>query len=291
MKVLVTGGAGFIGSHLVERLLKEGFLVTVLDDFSFGKEKNRKKGANYIVRDVRSDLSDLEGYDIIFHLAALARIQPSFDLPLDTISANMLGTANICNLANRISAKIIYAGSSSFYAGPYLNPYAFSKWQGEEVCKTFSKVYGLSTANARFFNVFGPGQPSEGAYATIVGIFEKQFLERKPLTITGDGTQRRDFTHVEDIVSGLILMSKGNWLGDIFNLGTGTNYSINELAAMYNCSTKYIPKRPGEAKETLADISFTSKELGYTPSVDLKDYVQDWVSNNKELHQPLTKSL
>tara|TARA_Y100001970_G_scaffold291784_1_gene430287 strand:- start:714 stop:1577 length:864 start_codon:yes stop_codon:yes gene_type:complete len=283
MNILVTGGAGFIGTHLVNRLISDGNNVDVIDDFSFGKEGNKNSSANYIVRDVRANLNDLDGYDVIFHLAALARIQPSFDDPLTTIDINTKGTANICNLAKRLNAKIVYAGSSSFYAGPYLNPYAFTKWQGEEICKMFSEVYGVSAANARFFNVFGPGQPFEGPYATVVGIFERQYRAGNDLTITGDGEQRRDFTHVDDIVSGLILMSKGEWNGEIFNLGTATNYSINELAAMYNCSTKYIPKRPGEAKETLADISFTQDKLGYKPAIDLKDYVSSWIKSREQL--------
>ena len=282
MNVLVTGGAGFIGTHLVRRLISNGYSVDVLDDFSFGKEENKNSKANYIVRDIRSDLSDLEDYDVIFHLAALARIQPSFENPIETIDINTKGTANICDLAKRLKAKVVYAGSSSFYAGAYLNPYAFTKWQGEEICKMFSEVYEISVANARFFNVFGPGQPFEGPYATVVGIFERQYKAGESLTITGDGEQRRDFTHVDDIVSGLILMSKGEWSGEIFNLGTATNYSINELAAMYDCSTKYIPKRSGEAKETLADISFTQNKLGYKPSVDLKDYVDSWVKSRLE---------
>jgi UDP-glucose 4-epimerase len=280
VNALVTGGAGFIGSHLVNKLLDNGENVHVLDNFSCGKEKNKNHKAHYIVRDIRSDLNDLDGYDVIFHLAALARIQPSFKAPLKTIDVNMKGTANVCNLAKRINAKVVYAGSSSFYAGTYLNPYAFSKWQGEEICKMFSKVYGLSTANARFFNVFGKGHPSTGPYATIVGIFEEQYKAGKDLTITGDGEQRRDFTHVDDIISGLILMSKKHWNGEIFNLGTGKNYSINELAGMYQCNTKYIAKRPGEANETLADISFSKKELDYKPTLDLKEYVEDWIEKN-----------
>ena len=283
MNVLVTGGAGFVGTHLVRRLISDGHNVDVLDDFSRGKKENKIDEANYIVKDIRNDLSDLEGYDVIFHLAALARIQPSFDEPLDTIDINAKGTANICNLAKRLKAKVIYAGSSSFYAGAYLNPYAFSKWQGEEICIIFSNVYRLSTANARFFNVYGKGQPSIGAYATIVGIFEEQYKVGVPLTITGNGEQRRDFTHVEDIISGLILMSKDEWRGEIFNLGTAKNYSINELAAMYGQDVQYIPERPGEASKTLADISFTNEKLGYKPTIDLKDYVADWLREIKSL--------
>ena len=192
---------------------------------------------------------------------------------MKTIDINVKGTANLCNYAHKVNAKFIYAGSSSFYAGPYLNPYAFSKWQGEEVCKMFSSVYGMSSAIARFFNVYGSRHLCEGPYATVVGIFERQFLENKALTITGDGEQRRDFTHVNDIVRGLILMSEKTWKGDIFNLGTGTNYSINELAGLFKHATKYIPKRRGEARTTLADIKISQDLLGWSPKHTLEDYV------------------
>ena len=279
MRVFVTGGAGFIGSHLVDRLILDGYEVDVLDDFSTGQNENKNSLANYIIKDVRDDLKSLGKYDTIYHLAALARIQPSFDDPMKTVDINVGGTANLCNYAYKTNAKFVYAGSSSFYAGPYLNPYAFSKWQGEEVCKMFSSVYGSSCAIARFFNVYGARHLCEGPYATVIGIFERQVLEKTSLTITGDGEQRRDFTHVNDIVSGLILMSEERWNGDIFNLGTGTNYSINELADMYGYDKKYISKRPGESQITLADISESRQKIGYAPSEDIKDYIQNWLKN------------
>lgn len=280
MKILVTGGAGFIGSHLVDRLILENHEVDVLDDFSTGSDENKNSKANYIIKDIRDDLNDLSGHDIVYHLAALARIQPSFEDPVKTIDINVKGTTNLCDYALKNSAKFIYAGSSSIYAGQYLNPYAFSKWQGEEVCKMFSSVYNMSSCIARFFNVYGSRHLCEGPYATVVGIFERQILEGKPLTITGDGEQRRDFTHVNDIVSGLILMSEEKWDGKVFNLGTGINYSINELASMYNSKTEYIPKRPGEAEMTLADISASEKELGYFPSENLESYIKNWLKTH-----------
>jgi len=279
LKFLVTGGGGFIGSHLVDRLIAENHHVDVLDNFCTGFEKNKNPNANYIIRDIRDNLCDLKGYDVIFHLAALARIQPSFSNPLETISVNAYGTANICELARRDNARVIYSGSSSFYGGIYLNPYAFTKWQGEEVCKMFSNVYGVSTAIARFFNVYGERHVTTGEYATVIGIFEKQYKNQESLTITGDGKQRRDFTHVSDIVSGLILMSKENWNANIFNLGTGKNHSINELASMFLSKIKYIPKRRGEAKSTLADISSSKEKIGYKPEFELEDYIQDWLKN------------
>ena len=280
LKVLVTGGAGFIGSNLVDELVRLKYNVDVLDDFSTGIQSNKNDSANYIIRSINDDLKDIGDYEVIFHLAAMARIQPSFDDPLNTIDLNVRGTANICDLAIRNKSKLVYAGSSSIYGGKYLNPYAFSKWQGEEICKMYSGVYGLSTAVARFFNVYGPRHLSEGPYATVIGIFERQIINDNSLTITGDGNQRRDFTHVNDIVDGLILMSKDNWFGEIFNLGTGVNHSINEIAKIFNHRQKFISKRPGEAKSTLADISFSRDRIGYEPKEVIEDYIRNWRKKN-----------
>ena len=162
-----------------------------------------------------------------------------------------------------------------------MNPYAFSKWQGEEICKLYSEVYETSTAIARFFNVYGPRHLRSGPYATVLGIFEKQMLFEEPLTITGNGEQRRDFTNVEDICNALVAMSKDDWKGEVFNLGTGTNHSINELAAMFKEDTKYIDARPGEAWVTLADISKTQELLNWNPKVKLKTWVSSWLKNNE----------
>ena len=282
MRALVTGGAGFVGSNLVDRLIEENYDVTILDNLLTGKEENINPKAKWINIDVRDSLDDLDNFDVIFHLAALARIQPSFEHPKESFDINLSGTVNICDLAKKTGAKVVYAGSSSFYAGPYLNPYSFTKWQSEEVCKMYSKVYDLPTVIARFFNVYGNRQTCDGAYATVVGIFERQYKSNEPLTITDDGEQRRDFTHVDDIVSGLIQMSKSDdWRGEIFNLGTGKNHSINELAGMYNHKTTYIPKRPGEARTTLADLSYSKDKLGYKPTKSLNEYVQEWLEENK----------
>jgi len=287
MKCLVTGGAGFIGSNLVDQLVKEGHEVQVWDDLSTGDKYNVNPRA---VLHICSIIGNFEARkvmikefnpDVIFHLAALARIQPSFDDPLTTADINVRGTFNICELAKEVGAKVVYAGSSSFYAGPHLNPYSFTKWQGEEICKLYSEVYDVSTAVARFFNVFGDRQPTEGAYATVVGIFERQYKNKEPLTITWDGEQRRDFTHVNNIVRGLIRMSRDEWEGEVFNLGTGTNHSINELAAMYGCETVYIDRRPGEARYTLAELEFSEEMLGYASHETLDDYVAEWLEENK----------
>mgnify|MGYP003147632687 CR=1 FL=1 len=292
-KVLVTGGCGFVGSNLVDLLVELDAVdeVVVIDDLSSGKKENCNKKAKYIFADIKDVFrestdsarrysAELRGVDVIFHLAANARIQPSFDEPKETIFNNSYGTALICEFARQSDAKVVYAGSSSFYGGVYLNPYAFTKWQGEEICRMYSEVYGLKTATARFFNVYGPRNPLIGQYTPVVAIFEQQTLKGEDLTIVGDGEQRRDFTHVYDICRGLVSISKGAHHGKVFNLGTGTNHSINELADLFGRQKKYLPARPGEARTTLADISKTTKETSWLPTRSLEDYVKNWLKEN-----------
>jgi len=213
-KVLITGGLGFIGYNLVKRLLETTeYEITVIDNLTSDSSdiNNKHDGVNYIIDDI-NNINNEEyqniSYDLIFHLAALARIQPSFEDPVSYFQSNVLGTVSICELARRCGAKIMYAASSSAEAGPKLNPYAFTKYTGEEILKMYAELYDISTVCARFFNVYGDRQPTEGTYATIIGIFERQSLNDKSLTITGDGEQRRDFTHVYDICDGLICLSK-----------------------------------------------------------------------------------
>jgi len=286
--ILVTGGCGFIGSNLVDILVEDSNSnVIVIDNLETGKKENCNNKARYIFQDIRYVFENLNSFemlkniDIVFHLAALARIQPSFERPNETLDVNVRGTSLVCEFARKNNVKVIYAGSSSFYAGVYLNPYAFSKWQGEEICKLYSEVYGMSTTIARVFNVYGPRHLRSGPYATVLGIFEEQMFLDEPLTITGTGEQRRDFTNVEDICSALIAMSKDVWKGEVFNLGTNTNHSINELAAMFKEDIKYIPQRPGEAWTTLADISKTKELLNWKPKVELKTWVSKWLQDNK----------
>ncbi len=283
-KILVTGGLGFVGSHLVDSLHSQGHKVTVIDNLC-SESSSRDyiiDGVNYLIEDVRDiDSLDLsKDYEVVYHLAALARIQPSFKNPVKYFSIDALGTCKVLEFARKCNARLVYAGSSSAYGGPKLNPYAFAKYTGEELCRMYSSVYGMSTVVARFFNVYGDRQPTSGPYATVVGVFEGQTSKNAALTITGTGEQRRDFTHYSDIVSGFEALSKKDFSGEVFQLGTGVNYSINELASFFNRDVKYIPARPGEAEITLADFSEMHKKTGWKPKVNLEDYVKSWVSNN-----------
>lgn len=296
MNAIVTGGAGFVGSNLVDHLIAEGHQVYVIDNLSTGHKSNLNPKAGFYHLDVRSDLaadslgSDNVPYiigemgfkedkvDVIFHLAALARIQPSFRRPHETLSANCDGTVRILDLARKTGARVVYAGSSSFYADPHKNPYAHSKWIGEEHCKMYNKVYGISTCVARFFNVYGNRHVRDGENAAMLGIFERQKMAGEPLTVTGTGEQRRDFTHVDDICEGLIAMSQRHWDGEVFNLGRGQNYSVNEVAAMLQpVGIKFIDARPGEAWTTLADLAFTKEKLGWEPKRNLPDYIASFL--------------
>lgn len=288
MKCLVTGGLGFVGSNLVDRLADLGYEVYVWDNLSSESSsiEYENKKASYVFADVRemsTNPSYHPQYDVIFHLAAHARIQPSFENPYEYLSNDIMGTAKVCELARNIGSKVVYAGSSSAYGGPMLNPYSFAKYTGEQVCEMYHKVYGMSTVTARFFNVYGPRQPKKGTWATVIGIFENLYLENKPMTVTGTGEQRRDFTHILDIVDGLIAVSKISGSGQVLNLGTGTNYSINEVASMFSSEIEYIAKRPGEAWVTQADVSQTFLLTGWKPSIHLSEYVKSWKKSAQKI--------
>lgn len=277
MKCLVLGGAGFIGSHVVDALIEAGHKVAVIDHLSTGKLANLNPGAEFL----RGDIEDNElwpkvgKHNYVYHLAARARIQPSIKHPVKAHNTNVNGTLNVLEYCRKHGSKLIFSSSSSIYSGEKLptresspknpkNPYSLQKYICEQYIELYHKLYGLDFAILRYFNVYGDRQLLGGAYATILGIFLKQKAEGKPLTITDDGEQRRDFTHVADVARANLLAMK--WQG-VFNIGGGKNYSINELARMVGGPKKYIPGRIGEVRQTLADNSKANK-LGWHPTPD-----------------------
>ena len=289
MKMLVTGGAGFVGTNLIIRLMKDGHEVVSVDNYSTGKKENHQEGCQYHDFDLSSphtlgiyvDHGSYphwrdEKYDVIFHIGALARIQPSLRNPYKSIFNNFVSSLNIFEYARQNNIKVVYAGSSTFHHGLYSSPYAWSKYSGEELCKLYSSVYDLSTAICRFYNVYGPYQLEDGDYSTVLGIFEKQYREGKPLTITADGEQRRDFTYIDDIVDGLVKCSEHNFKAEFFELGKGVNYSINEIADMFgkDYPREYISARKGEYDVTLADYSKAKLKLGWEPNGDITQYIK-----------------
>ena len=280
MRALVTGGVGFIGSNLIKRLL-EGYdnRITSLDNYTTGNIENQHKGCKYIHGDIR-DYKALGTFDVIFHLAALPRIGPSFKNPKEEFETNVQGTQNILEYARVFKIPVIYAGSSSFHGGRYKNPYTFTKWQGEELCQMYNKIFGVKTTICRFYNVYGDYMINEGAYRTVLSIFKEQYEKDEPLTITGDGEQRRDFTHVDDIVDGLIKCYEHP--SDItltYEFGRGENYSINEIVDMFGSERTYIDAIPGEARTTLRENDNARNVLKWEP----KNNIGDWINEIREI--------
>ena len=287
MRALITGGAGFVGTNLIKRLLKDGHDVVSLDNYSTGFRENEQEGCNYVDSDIRKTWGTIEefdnNFDVIFHLAALARIQPSIKNPKPAIDTNVNGTLNVLEFARKHNIQVIYAGSSTMHHGIFNSPYAWSKYGGEELCRLYSKVYDLNTTICRFYNVYGEHHIRTGDYSTVVGIFEDQFLNGKPITITADGEQRRDFTHVDDIVEALVRCVGKDFRAEEFELGRGKNYSINDIADMFgeDYPKQYIPKRPGEYPETLAEFSNAEDKLDWRATKDIDDYITNWIKENK----------
>jgi len=281
MNVLVTGGAGFIGTNLIKRLLDDGHSVISFDNYTTGKKENEQDSCEYIECDI-TDNYDVQKHllnkniDIIYHLAALARIQPSFKNPTNTFKTNVIGTMNIMEWAKNNNCPVIYAGSSSKHGGIFKNPYTFTKHQGEEVVEMYNRVYGVPAAICRFYNVYGPYQLTEGEYCTVIGIFENQYKNKEELTITGNGEQRRDFTHVFDIVDGFVKCGEqiDEVSGQTFELGRGENHSINVIAQSFDWGYTYIPARPGEVQETLCTDMKARRLLSWCPTIDILDYIE-----------------
>tara|TARA_B100001059_G_scaffold99448_1_gene99032 strand:+ start:222 stop:1121 length:900 start_codon:yes stop_codon:yes gene_type:complete len=293
-KSLVTGGAGFIGSHVVDYLVYLNHDVVVVDNHS---ANNDKFYGNLRAEHVDADITDysamsaaMEGVDYVFHLAAESRLQPAIKNPIDAITRNCVGTTVLLQAArNACVRRFVYSSTSSGYGNnpapsvetqpdDCLNPYSASKVAAEKFCKMYTDLYGLDTICLRYFNVFGERSPTRGQYAPVIGIFERQKESGEPLTIVGDGSQRRDFVYVRDVARANYLASimplKGH-NGEVFNVGSGKNYSIQEIADLISPKQKYLPKREGEMETTLANIDKIRSVIGWKPEVD----VLEWIKN------------
>lgn len=297
MRCLVTGGAGFIGSNLVDKLLEEGNTVTVIDNessdahdsFYWNPHSNNHK---LDICDYDAIRPLFENVDIVYHLAAEARIQPALLNPILATKTNVTGTCTVLQCAREANVKrVVYSSTSSAYGlkntpplretmpNDCLNPYSVTKVSGEELCKMYTNLFGLQTVIFRYFNVYGERQPLRGQYAPVIGLFIRQNLEGKEMTVVGDGLQRRDFTHVSDVVTANILasnLSNNKCIGETFNIGTGTNHNVLDIVRMIGGPFKHIPPRPAESRVTLSDSSSARLILGWAAKIKL----EDWMLNN-----------
>ena len=284
-KILITGGAGFIGTHMCNFLIKKKYKVKIIDNLIYGNKANINKKADFKKGDIRNKnllIREFKGIDAVIHLAAMSRSGPS-DKDIDfCLEQNAIGTKNVleaCKI-NKVK-KLLYAGSSTYYGnqkgnkkenskGDFFNAYSLSKYFGEELCLFYNKKKHINCNIVRYFNVYGKGQPSKGIYALVIGIFLNRKKNNQPLVIYGDGKQRRDFIHVNDIVNANFKILNSNINGEIFNVGFGKNYSINFIAKQISSNIQYTKKRKGEPRVTLANISKIKKMLKWKPIINIK---------------------
>ena len=290
---LVTGGAGFIGSHIVEQLISLGHEVVVVDNEYSDNENFYWRKDTY---NVNIDITDkalknaFTNVDYVFHLAAEARIGPSIENPVNAVNINTLGTCNVLQCARDAGVKkVMYSSTSSGYGLNYspnietqpddcLNPYSVSKVAGEKICKMYTDLYGLKTVIFRYFNVFGERAPKKGQYAPVIGIFLRQLAAGEKLTIVGDGEQRRDFVYVKDVANANIMAALSNAdddaYGQVYNVGFGKNYSVNDIASFISNDTINIPERIGEARNSLANINKIYKTFAWKPQTDVETWIR-----------------
>ena len=299
-RTLVTGGAGFIGSHLVDRLLKDGHSVTVVDNYSTGRPQNLAHVAGHPSLTVHeAAIEDLgrirplfDGIDWVFHMAALADIVPSIQHPLQYYRANVDGTVSVLQAAKEAGVRrFLYTASSSCYGIPDMYPtpetaeirpqypYALTKWLGEQTALHWAHVYQLPVVSLRLFNVYGPRSRTSGTYGAVFGVFLAQKLAGKPYTVVGDGTQTRDFTYVTDVVDAFVTAAKSDAAGAVYNIGSENTYSVNRLVELLGGPVVHIPKRPGEPDCTFADTSRVAKELNWHPQVPFEDGVRRMIEH------------
>lgn len=278
-RVLVTGGAGFIGTNLCKQLARDNTVYSV-DNYSTGNVKNHQKGVIYQKIDLANDdfTLDYKEYDVIFHLAAKARIQPSFDDPIDYLNNNCRSTWNIMEQANVNDIPIIIAGSSSHHGGKFKNPYTFSKDLSEDISTMFSKLYGTKTSIARFYNVYGPHELVQSEYATLIGKCKSSIISDTPFQLYGDGSKRRDFTHVNYIIDGLIKIYDNECWGETFEFGTGRNYSVKEVVELFGLtSIEYHDDKEGEMQETICNSSLAQSKLDWKAEDLLKVHIESFL--------------
>jgi len=291
---IVTGGAGFIGSHIVEKLKRLDHMVVVVDnEYSDNDNFHWRKdtlNVNIDITDYKALKKAFTGADYIFHCAAEARIGPAIENPLNALNINTMGTCNVLQCAREVGAKkVLYSSTSSGYGlneapnietqpDDCLNPYSVSKIAGEKLCKMYTDLYGLNTIIFRYFNVFGERAPRKGQYAPVTGIFLRQKAAGEPLTIVGDGEQRRDYIYVKDVANANIMAAISNpdddAYGQVYNLVSGKNYSVNEIASFISDDTINIPPRIGEARNSLANIDKIQKTFAWKPEVDVEQWIK-----------------
>ena len=298
--ILVTGGAGFIGSNLVDELVKLGHDVIVIDnEYSDAHDhlywNDDADNYKYDIRDYENTRPLYDGVDYVFHLAAEARIQPAVLNPIGAISINSVGTCTVLQCAREANVKkLMYSSTSAAYGmnsqpnvetqpDDCLNPYSVSKVNGEKLCKMYTDLFGLDTIIFRYFNVYGERQPVRGQYAPVIGIFLRQLAAGELLTIVGDGQQRRDFTYVKDIVNANIMVAISNpdkeAYGQVYNVGSGVNYSINDVASMISKDVKHISPRVGEARISLANVDKIYQTFAWKPQQNLEEWVKKQIGN------------
>ena len=298
IKSLVTGGAGFIGSNLVDQLVKKKHKVIVLDNFSTGRRSNLLHHKKKDVKIIKIDISNtrqldrhFRDVDYVFHLAGIADIVPSIENPNKYFQSNVVGTLNVVQAAKKANIKkFIYAASASCYGIPAkfpikedakinpMYPYAFTKWQAEELIMHWVKIYNFPAISIRFFNAYGPRSRTSGAYGAVFGVFLAQKLANKPLTIVGNGNQTRDFIHVYDLVSGIIKAALSSKAGKVYNIGGGKETKVNKITKLIGGKKVHIPKRPGEPSRSLADISKIKKDLNWQPKIKIEEGVKNLLS-------------
>ena len=278
--ILITGGAGFIGSNLAEKLENEGHNVISIDNYSFGKKENEVENVKYINDDIENIHKINDPVDICYHLCAKARVQPSFTDPVDYFRVNAKGTMEVMEWAKKKNVKVVYAGSSSKHFSPEDSPYAMYKYLGEQIIKLYKKSFNVKAEIARFYNVYGPRENRDEKFGNVIGIWTSKAMKGKSLPIVGDGMQRRDFTHVHDIVDGLIKIGFSNtFQEDGWELGTGNNYSVNELFEMFRhrfgAKSHLIPDQPGNYKKTLRKNDKLIELLDWCPKDQLANHIKN----------------